>query len=215
MPVFQKRSKGNKREEKEEEKKKAACRFLYQAFIFPCSKELLKQNQRRLRFWSFSVVVISCCFLSWPWSLWTVPHCPIWTCLWVSYQVCLQIGYWDWVSGWGVFTQTWTPLWVTGQDAPWSQRSGLWPSLTSLCSSSFDQWPDGQGPSTSTQCLVSEDPLHQLGSKRRAATDWGGNFNATCTILTSASLGLNGGGGGRKGFEPGLSETFQRDDFFF
>lgn len=61
----------------------------YQAFIFPCSKELLKQNQSRLGFWSF--FGISCCFLSSPRSLGMIPPCPILTCLrgfWGFYFVC-------------------------------------------------------------------------------------------------------------------------------
>lgn len=133
MLGFQKRSKGNKRKRKGGGK--AVCCFLYQAFIFPCSKELLKRNQSRLRFWSFSVVVISCCLLSWPWSLGMVLHCPIWTCLWVSDQGCLLSPLLNQVVGLGIWGRVWcvhTDLNPTmGYTSGRSMKPRVWPVANS------------------------------------------------------------------------------------
>lgn len=60
-----------------------------QAVVLLCSKEQPKQNRSGLSFWSFFMVVISCCLSTWPWLRCAVPFCPIWNSFLVSYRPTL------------------------------------------------------------------------------------------------------------------------------
>lgn len=136
MLGFQKRSKGNKREERKGGGKKSSLLLPLPSFHISLFQRTTKAKPKNAE---VLVFFCSCYFLLLFKLTVVIMNGPTLPC------VDLPLGFLPsrprlsspksgsgiGCLGWGAFTQTWTPLWVTRQDASWSQRSGLWPILTS------------------------------------------------------------------------------------